>query len=183
MSQAILIPIRDLEIQGVPYAVYSVDDGVRTHVELRPLSSDGHDEPYGHASSLLDDHEYDYYAGDGLFQAAVDTAKTIAREIGAAYAQRTWLTGKLGAHHQLRRVARSPQRQTDQQRCSIAVAGRIGRLVLGAIRDRGGNGVPSPRAGDARVLTGDDPALARTRAWVTKTVHIGRSRAIRDVFL
>ena len=68
---------------------------MRTHVELRPPTSNGLDEPYGHASSLLDDHEYDYYAGDGLFQAAVDTAKTIARDIGADFSQRMWLTGKL----------------------------------------------------------------------------------------
>jgi hypothetical protein len=95
MPEKRVFPLRDLHVNGVSYAAFLIEQGSREHVELRPLDDSGNEEPYGHASSLLDDHDFDYYAGDGLFQAAVDTAKVIASEIGAEYTRRSWLTGKL----------------------------------------------------------------------------------------
>jgi hypothetical protein len=85
--------LHDLEIDGFNYRAYIII-GKESYVELRPLE-DGTEKDWGHASSLLDDHDYDYWAGDELFQKAVDTAKEIAARVGAAFAPRTWTMGKL----------------------------------------------------------------------------------------
>jgi hypothetical protein len=86
---------QELEILGQQYRVYAVSDGSVSSCELRPIRADGTEEDWGHASSLLDDHSYDYYAGDSLFRRAVDTAKEIAQKIGAAFSRRTWIEGQL----------------------------------------------------------------------------------------
>jgi hypothetical protein len=85
--------LHDLEINGFQYRAYIVI-GKESYVELRPYE-DGREVSWGHASSLLDDHEYEYWAGGELFQKAVDTAKQIAARIGAAFVARTWTEGIL----------------------------------------------------------------------------------------
>jgi hypothetical protein len=95
MNTTAATQLRTMTVLDAPYAVVLIGAGAGAHVELRPLDPEGREDPYGHASSLLDDHAYDYWAGGDVFRAAVDTAKLVARETGARWTPRTWLHGKL----------------------------------------------------------------------------------------